>query len=75
MPRPKGKKRPADVVGAAVMVAKIATGEIEEGNEPETKAAAAWQARRQSPPSEPYAAPAGRDCQIGCGSPVEKGRL
>ena len=27
---PKGEKRPADVVGAAVMVAKIATGEIEE---------------------------------------------
>jgi hypothetical protein len=31
MPRgPKGEKRPADVIGAAVMVAKIATGEIEE---------------------------------------------
>ena len=38
MPRgPKGEKRPAD----AIMVAKIATGEIEEGGEPETKAAAA----------------------------------
>ncbi len=31
MPRgPKGEKRPADAVGAAVMVAKIATGEIED---------------------------------------------
>lgn len=31
MPRgPKGEKRPADAVGAAVMVAKIATGEIQE---------------------------------------------
>ena len=31
MPKgPKDEKRPADVVGAAVMVAKIATGEIEE---------------------------------------------
>lgn len=31
MPRgPKGEKRPADVIGAAIMVAKIATGEIEE---------------------------------------------
>ncbi len=31
MPRgPKGEKRPADVIGAAVTVAKIATGEIEE---------------------------------------------
>ncbi len=27
---PKGQKRLADVVGAAVMVAKIATGEIED---------------------------------------------
>lgn len=30
MPKgPKGEKRPGDVVGAAVTVAKIATGEIE----------------------------------------------
>jgi hypothetical protein len=32
MPRgPKGEKRPADVIGVAVMVGRIATGEIEEG--------------------------------------------
>ena len=32
MPRgPKGEKRPADVIGAAVMVGRIATGEIKEG--------------------------------------------
>lgn len=31
MPKgPHGEKRPADVIGAAVMVAKIATGEIED---------------------------------------------
>ena len=31
MPKgPKGQKRPANVVGCAVTVAKIATGEIEE---------------------------------------------
>ncbi len=31
MPKgPKGEKRPTDVIGAAVKVAKIATGEIEE---------------------------------------------
>ncbi|MBT3361561.1 MAG: RNA-binding protein [Rhodospirillales bacterium] len=31
MPKgPKGEKRPADVIGAAVMVAKIATGEIDD---------------------------------------------
>lgn len=42
MPRgPKGEKRPADVIGSAIMVARIATGEIEEGGTPETKAAAA----------------------------------
>jgi hypothetical protein len=31
MPKgPRGEKRPGDVLGAAIMVAKIATGEIEE---------------------------------------------
>jgi len=31
MPRgPKGEKRPADVIGAAVMVGRIATGEVTE---------------------------------------------
>ena len=31
MPKgPQGQKRPADVIGAAIMIAKIATGEIEE---------------------------------------------
>jgi len=31
MPRgPQGQKRPADTIGCAVMVGKIATGEIEE---------------------------------------------
>ena len=34
MPKgPKGEKRPADAVGAAVMVAKIATGEVEDSTE------------------------------------------
>jgi len=30
---PKGQKRPADVIGAAVKIMKIATGEIEENTE------------------------------------------
>jgi hypothetical protein len=31
MPKgPKGEKRPGDVVGAAIMVAKVATGETED---------------------------------------------
>ncbi|MCZ6656106.1 MAG: RNA-binding protein [Gammaproteobacteria bacterium] len=34
MPKgPKGEKRPADVIGAAITVAKIATGEIEDVTE------------------------------------------
>ena len=42
MPKgPKGEKRPADVVGAAVMVAEIATGEIEEPAEYDGKDKAA----------------------------------
>ena len=36
---PKGEKRPADAVGAAVMVAKIATGEVEEPDDSKDKAA------------------------------------
>ena len=40
MPKgPRGEKRPADVIGAAVMVAKTATGEIEGAREPENPAA------------------------------------
>lgn len=44
MPKgPKGEKRPGDVIGAAVMVAKIATGEIDDsepddGKDPNAKA-------------------------------------
>lgn len=44
MPKgPKGQKRPADVVGNAVMIARIATGEIEDvpeddGKDPAAKA-------------------------------------
>ena len=31
MPKgPRGEKRPADVIGAAIQIARIATGEIEE---------------------------------------------
>ena len=42
MPRgPRGERRPADVIGAAVKVMRIATGEQEESLSPETKSAAA----------------------------------
>jgi hypothetical protein len=47
MPRgPRGEKRPGDVVGAAVMAAKIATGEIAEQIEPKNESAAAELGRR-----------------------------
>lgn len=40
MPKgPKGQKRPADVIGNAIKVAKIATGEIEEELSPSPKRA------------------------------------
>lgn len=42
MPRgPKGEKRPADVIGNAVHVMKIATGEIEDTVDDKPKSAAA----------------------------------
>jgi hypothetical protein len=42
MPRgPKGEKRPADAIGNAIMVAKIATGEIEDLTTNDGKNAAA----------------------------------
>ncbi len=36
----KGARRPADAIGAAVMVSRIATGEIEDKNGPVKSAAA-----------------------------------
>ena len=49
MPRgPKGEKRPADVIGAAVKVMKIATGEIEEDIEDNGKNKAAVELGRRS---------------------------
>ncbi len=42
MPRgPKGEKRPGDVIGAAIMVGKIATGEIKDLTTEDGKNAAA----------------------------------
>ena len=48
MPKgPKGEKRPADVVGAAVKVMKIATGEIEEDTDDDGKDKAAVELGRR----------------------------
>lgn len=48
MPKgPKGQNRPADVIGAAVKVAKIATGEIEDNQEESGKNKAAQELGRK----------------------------
>ncbi len=48
MPKgPKGEKRPADVVGAAVKVMQIATGEIEETTDDDGKNKAAVELGRK----------------------------
>ena len=48
MPKgPKGEKRPADVVGAAVKVMRIATGEIEETTDDDGKNKAAVELGRK----------------------------
>ncbi len=48
MPKgPKGEKRPADVIGAAVKVMKIATGEIEEDIDDDGKNKAAAELGRK----------------------------
>ena len=48
MPKgPKGEKRPADVIGAAVQVMKIATGEIEESIDDDGKDKAAVELGRK----------------------------
>ena len=50
MPKgPRGERRPGDVVGAAIKVAKIATGEIEEDTD-EPQSAAAWLPTRRERP-------------------------
>lgn len=43
---PRGEKRPADAVARAVMVGRIATGEIEDGREAKMSRAAAELGRK-----------------------------
>ena len=48
MPKgPKGQKRPADVIGTAIKVARIATGEIEDTAEDDGKNKAAVELGRK----------------------------
>lgn len=53
MPKgPQGQKRPADVIGAAIRVAKIATGEEDEDQLPKPTGKAGGDARAKVLPSE-----------------------
>ena len=52
MPKgPRGEKRPGDVIGAAIMVAKIATGEEQDNTTADVKAAAGKLGGRKGGPS------------------------
>ena len=56
MPKgPKGEKRPADVIGAAVKVMKIATGDICAADRLVLECSQAWP-RVAIPPPQPYKA-------------------
>lgn len=49
MPRgPKGEKRPADVIGAAIMVARIATGEVTDAPPEKRRQSLGRQSRRKT---------------------------
>lgn len=48
MPKgPKGEKRPADIIGASVLIARIATGEVEDTPEEDGKDKAAQEMGRK----------------------------
>ena len=66
MPRtPKGHKRPADVIGNAVTVMKIATGEIEEsGQTDDGKSKAAVELGRKGGHARAAKLPAGKRRRI-----------
>jgi hypothetical protein len=67
MPRgPKGEKRPADVVGAAVMVAKIATGELPNDSDAAREPQRRWQGRGKETSGKPDTRTAGAN-RSACG--------
>ena len=78
MPRgPKGEKRPGDVIGAAVMVGRIATGEIDEtAKTDDGKNAAAVALGRmggEGASKGPFSQKAERDRQEGRSHPLVEG--
>jgi hypothetical protein len=69
---PKGEKRPADAIGSAIMIARIATGEIEHITTENGKNAGAGAHGRQSAGCWDDGQNAQRDRQEGCGQKMEK---
>jgi hypothetical protein len=56
---PKGERRPADVIGNAVKVMRIATGEIEEKIKPKTGKRGPYRNQKSAPRDEtPTSSPA-----------------
>ena len=73
MPRgPKGEKRPADAIGSAIIIAKIATGETEDIITEDGKNAAAGAHGRQGAGRGHVGEEAERDRQEGCGKTLGK---
>ena len=71
MPKgPQGRKRPADVIGNAVHVMRIATGEETEELDHAPASAAAQLGKLGG--AEPDGRAAGRDCSDGGGQAVEE---
>src|SRR4051794_6321052 len=76
MPRgPKGEKRPADVIGNAVHVMRIATGEIEESARTRSESSRGWPEGRESAGGNTKARTAVRDRQNRRCRSMEEGRL
>ena len=74
MPRgPKGEKRSADVIGAAVMIGKIAAGEVDDhGRRQERRCRRARAHGRQSAGGRDVGQEAERDCPEGRRQTLEK---
>jgi hypothetical protein len=74
---PRGEKRPADVIGNAIMVAKIATGEIEEQLDPEQPPNPAAELGRKggAARAKSHARAAARDRQEGCRLALEQAQM
>jgi hypothetical protein len=73
MPKgPQGQKRPADVIGNAVKVMRIATGEIEEEVDSPSGSRRVGKARRESACRSDDTGTPARDRKESCGETLEQ---